>query len=342
MIKLGRGYAAASTTGEATDLMSEDFSNIDMKTIKEFMKAKESEVKAHVPSERMGKFQKQYVKEGKTWSAFFRGVRDQPGLLPELFVQSIGTQAGTLFDSPGASLGAIATGAGVGAGFAGIPGAVAGAMGGLATSMEAALTFGELIETRLKEKNQKFTDENIKALLEGPEGRSIRNKAIGRGLTIGAIEGLSGGLAGKAGLATKRAVTTARSGRLGKTGLLATTASGVGVEAVGGATGEIAGRAVAGQEMDAAEIGFEAITGTVTAPINVLTALKSAKEATYYLNDMKTPVTYAEMKEFVETADDIDIAKAKIKIDDDLFKETMLKQILKKKVLTRFLEQKKL
>ena len=66
----GRGVAAASTTGEATDLMAQDFSNIDMESIQEFMKAKESEAKEHVPSERMNKFQKKYKEEGSTWSAF--------------------------------------------------------------------------------------------------------------------------------------------------------------------------------------------------------------------------------------------------------------------------------
>jgi len=308
----GRGYAAASTTGEATDLMSQDFSNIDMESIQEFMKAKESEAKAHVPSERMGKFQKKYVEEGSTWSAFFRGVKDQPGLLPELFVQSLGTQVGTLFDSPGASLSAGAAGAGVGAAVGAVPGAVAGFMGGLATSMEAALTFGELIETELKEQDKEFTDENIKALLEGPKGNSIRNRAIGRGLTIGAVEGFSGGLAGKAAVATKGAVAATRGA---KTVAVAAGAAGVAVEAAGGAAGEVLGRAVAGQEMDAAEIGFEAITGTVTAPINILTALKSAKQPTYRLNG--GDITYKEMKEFVETADDIDVAKANIQIKDD-------------------------
>ena len=193
-----------------------------------------------------------------------------------------------------------------------MPGAVAGFMGSLATSMEAALTFGELLETELKEEGKEFTDENIKALLEGPKGNSIRNRAIGRGLTIGAVEGLSGGIAGKAAVATKSAVAAVRGA---KTTAVAAGAAGVGVEAVGGATGEIAGRAVAGQEMDAAEIGFEAITGTTTAPINILTALKSAKQPTYNLNGVD--VTYKEMKDFVETADDIDVAKAKIKIEDD-------------------------
>ena len=72
----GRGMAAASTTGEATDLMSQDFSNINIKTIQDFIEAKESEAATHVPSERMQKFQKKYVEEGKTWAAFFRGVKD--------------------------------------------------------------------------------------------------------------------------------------------------------------------------------------------------------------------------------------------------------------------------
>ena len=304
----GRGIKAASTTGEATDLMSENFSNISAESIQEFMRAKENESKSYVESERMKKFQKKYKEEGSTWSAFFRGVREQPGLLPELFVQSLGTQVGTLIDSPGASLAAAGTGAAGGAAIGAIPGAVAGFMGGLATSMEAALTFGELIETRLKEKNQEFTDENIRALLES-EGKEIRNKALGRGLAIGAIEGLSGGLAGKAAVATKGVVKGARKG------VVAAGAAGVGVEAVGGATGEIAGRAVAGQEMDAAEIGFEAITGTVTAPVNVSAALLTAKQPTYRLNGES--VTYEQMKDFVDTADDMDVAKADIKMEND-------------------------
>ena len=66
----GRGMAAASTTGEATDLMSQNFSNIDMESIQEFMKAKEGEAKSYAASDRMSKFQEQYVKEGKTWCVF--------------------------------------------------------------------------------------------------------------------------------------------------------------------------------------------------------------------------------------------------------------------------------
>ena len=35
----GRGIAAASTTGEATDLMAQDFSNVSMESIQKVMKA---------------------------------------------------------------------------------------------------------------------------------------------------------------------------------------------------------------------------------------------------------------------------------------------------------------
>jgi len=313
----GRGIKAASTTGEATDLMSEDFSNIDIKTIQEFIKAKEQEARTYVESERMKKFQEQYKKEGSTWAAFFRGVKNQPTLIPELFVQSLGTQLGTAIDSPGASLSAAAAGAGVGAGFGGFLGAAAGAMGGLATSMEAALTFGELIEKELDKEGKEFTDKNIKELLEGPKGNSIRNKAIGRGFAIGTIEGFTGGIAGKAAVATKTAVATARAGKGAKISTLAGAGAGIGVEAVGGGVGEVAGRLAADQEMDPAEIGFEAITGITSAPINVGLALRKAKEAKYYLNDMKQEVSYTEFKNFVDTASDKDILGAKIRTEND-------------------------
>jgi len=315
----GRGFAAASTTGEATDLLMEgglsgDFSNVDMKTIREFIEAKEGEAREHTPSKKMQRFQKQYEKEGKTWGAFYRGLKKDPVLMAELFVQSLGTQLGTFVDSPEArkatgigAAGGAAAGSWMGWGAVGT--GIAGAMGGLATSMESALTFGELIEERLKAKGKEFTDENIKALLE-EEGEEIRNKAIGRGLTIGSIEALTGGIAGK--------TTTAVMGvgkTVGRTKKIMAASAGIGVEAVGGGLGEIGGRLAADQEMDPAEIGFEAITGTTTAPLTVGNALLSYKKPVYKLNG--DDVTYAEMKKFVNEADDIDIAKASITMEND-------------------------
>ena len=313
---LGRGIAAASTTGEATDLLLEG-PNVSIETIQDFIEAKEDEARAHVPSARMQAFQTQYQKDGSSWTAFFRGIKKDPVLMAELFVQSLGTQLGTAIDAPEARLAAV-TGATLGAGatwytgYGAAIGGIAGLMGGLATSMESALTFGELIEEELKKEGKEFTDVNIKALLEGPKGKSIRNRAIGRGLTIGTVEGLTGGIASKATTGVLKTGIRAA----GRTKKVLATGVGVGVEAVGGGTGEVLGRAVAGQVMDPAEIGFEAITGTVTAPATVGHALWTHKDAVYTLN--KEVVSYDKMKDFIETADDIDIAKADIKMENDI------------------------
>ena len=312
---LGRGIAAASTTGEATDLLLEG-SNVSMQTVQEFVRAKEQEAKNYVASERMDKFQKKYKEEGSSWTAFFRGVKRDPALMAELFVQSLGTQLGTAIDSSEARVAlGIGAGAGFGAGLATGFGAaatgIAGGLGALATSMESALTFGELIEKELAAEGKEFTDVNIKALLESPKGKKIRNRAIGRGLTIGVIEGLTAGVAGK--------TTTAVLGigkTVGRSGKILAGSAGVGVEAIGGGLGEVGGRLAAGQEMDPAEIGFEAITGTVTAPLTVGNALLSHKKAKYTLNEKE--VSYAEMKDFIDTAEEIDIAMANIEMENDV------------------------
>ena len=108
-------------------------------------------------------------------------------------------------------------------------------MGGLATGMETALTLGELIEEELKKQNKPFTDENVLELLQSDLGSKIRNRALGRGVAIGAIESLSGGLAGKAAQATKGLVGTARSA---KKAYFAGGVAGTAVEAAGGASSD--------------------------------------------------------------------------------------------------------
>ena len=313
---LGRGIDAASTTGEAADLLLEG-SDVSLETVQAFIQAKESEAKNYVPSQAMEAFQKKYQEEGSSWTAFFRGIKRDPKLMAELFVQSLGTQIGTAIDSPEARAAAALGGAAGGLagtatftpfGVAG--GALAGTIGGLATSMEASLTLGELIDEKLQEKNQEFTDENVLALLQSEEGKQIRNQALGRGLTIGAVESLTAGLAGKATTATLRAGKTA-----GRAKKVLATAAGTSVEAVGGGTGEVLGRLAAGQEMDPAEIGFEAITGTTTAPLTVGRALLNYKNPSYKINGEE--VSYGQMKEFVETATDEQIRDANIQMEND-------------------------
>jgi hypothetical protein len=313
---------ATGETAAVINEMSLPGSVLTMETISDMVDANIEVAQNYVESERMNNFQKTYQKEGKTWTAFARGVWENPLILPELFVNSLGTQVGTLIDSPQAQ---VAAGSGFTAGFASgganpyqrVGRGVYTGMAALSMSMESSLTFAELVKEELKKENANwtddnwlewYTDENVYNLLNGPKGKSIRNKAVGRGFTIGAIEGITGWGAGRA-----TSAVLSRGPGMGRKFAAATT--GVVVEGVGGGLGEAAGMTVAGQELDIAEIGFEAVTGTTTAPLNVGLAMMGHKPATYKLN--KQEVSFATMKDFVNTATDMEIATANIQMIND-------------------------
>ena len=271
-----QGFTQAKQVGEAFQVFNKGV-DADDETIKSMINARK-EAQGVGMTDEMRDFQKIYDEEGKGVWGFIKGVLNNPSVIPQVFVSSMATLAGSALDSDEVAKAAIASaGAGAAAGGAAtalaggvgaIPGGVAGLFGGLGGAMEAGLTFGELLEKELIENGETFELENVKKLLQD-EGRfkNLKRKAVGRGLTIGAIESLTGGLAGRAG-ATIRGVRGV--------------AAGVGVEAIGGGIGEIAGRKVAGQEMDIAEIGFEAIGGTATAPFNLTTAVLTSP--TYKIN----------------------------------------------------------
>ena len=316
----GRGVEQSQTSGEANTLWMEG-SNVTEKSINDYIAAKQQSAENYTSSKKMDAFQEKYRERGASWTAFFKGVKEDPGIMAELFVQSLGTQAGTLVDDAKSQY---LAGGGVTAGFLtgfkqkgslkarlikGTMWGLAGGMGTLTVGMETALTFGEIIDKELEARGKEFNNENIKELLEGPDGDGIRNKAIARGIAIGTIEALTMGVSGK--------VTTSvlKTGSGVGTKLLATTA-GVATEAVGGGLGEVAGMYAADQEFDAAEIGFEAITGTVTAPGSVGLSLLTYKPASYKLN--KESVSYAQMKKFVDEATDLQIATANIQMENDL------------------------
>ena len=195
-----------------------------------------------------------------------------------------------------------------------------GAMGGATLTLEAGLSFAEFLQEEIGE-GVELTDDNIRKVLEDEEalGR-IRRKAAGRGIAIGTIDAITGGIASKV---TKGVATKAlREGKkLSKTrGAVA----GIGTEAVGGSLGEVGGRLVAGQEMDVAEIGFEGIAGTATAPLSVGVGLyKSPK---YTLNGER--VDGKTMIDLIEKGTPEEIAGATINIKND---DTLLSLAQEKK-----------
>ena len=154
----------------------------------------------------------------------------------------------------------LAAGAGGAAAGSVIPfiGTGVGAIGAATATLETALTFNELLQQELGDKD--FTEENIRQILNDSEKlNKIRTRAAGRGATIGVIDAITGKVAGK--VAGKVIEKTGKK--------LLGTGAGLGIEFSGGVTGETAGVAVAGQEQDVAQSLLEGIGGTATAPISL-------------------------------------------------------------------------
>ena len=103
-----------------------------------------------------------------------------------------------------------------------------------------------------------YSAENIKKVLNNDAVMSdIRSKAIGRGLTIAAVDGITGGLGKAVGTTTKATSGVAKAGKK---------LAQVGTEAVGGGVGEALAQQAAGEEYDAGAIVLEATAGPSTLP----------------------------------------------------------------------------
>jgi hypothetical protein len=263
-------------------------------------------------SDEMMQFSKTYEEEGKGVYGFLKGLAQNPLLLPEIMISSF---AALLNPSSAASAGTVTGGfTAVGAaGGLGVPGATAGAlasvpwaMAAAGTTLETGLTFAELLQEKLKERNLDFTEENVKTILEDQEAlNSIRAKSIARGATIGIIDGFTGRLAGKVG--AKLAKNTP-AGKV-KAGLASS-----GIEMVGGSTGEAAGRLVAGQEMDVAEIGLEGAAEGPMAIADVTAEL--LRKPIYEINGERR--NEADVEFLIENADPDELYQMNIKIKNDV------------------------
>ena len=262
---MGRSIGAGFTQGDVTtpsNILLAKGRNATPEQIKKYVAAAK-DLERLGASEEMMQFSKTYQEEGSGVYGFLKGLAQNPGIIGELMISSTAAMlnpsslaaAGTVaggFTASGAATGAVAGGVGA------APGAVAGAVasvpwaiGAAGTALETGLTFSELLQEKLKEQGLEFTEENVKTLLENPAiVNSIRAKSVARGATIGVIDGLTGRLAGKVGANLAKGTAASKV----KAGLAAG-----GIEMVGGSTGEAAGRVVAGQELDVAEIGLEGI-----------------------------------------------------------------------------------
>ena len=138
-----------------------------------------------------------------------------------------------------------------------MPAAVGLASGALETTSK----FGELLQKEVADRGLNFDEEGVRTILEDEEAfKSLTNKSLARGITVGTIDFLTGAISGTIGskVASTGLSKAAKARRVG---------AGFGVEVAGGAGGEFAAQIVAGEEMDVTSIGLEAFAEKIQVPV---------------------------------------------------------------------------
>ena len=308
----GRAVAQGSNTGDIMSPTSSIFLNgskTSDEEITKFRKAVELASKLG-PSDEMVSFSKEYQESGKDVTGFLKALAMNPGAIPEIMVSSYSAMVNApSLKAGGAVIGTAAAGGAATAGPAGAAAAALAsipyAMAAMGATLETNATLGESIKEKLAQDGLEWNDENIKAVISDEKFlRDARIKAVTRGVTIGAIDALTGRVAGKVGAKLLKAP---------KGGLVKSAVAAGGIEAAGGSTGEATARALTGQEMDVAEIGLEGIAelpGTI-----VSVGSEVLKKPLYKVNGEIRPE--ADVKEIVETADGDQLAKINIEITND-------------------------
>jgi len=249
----GQGWAQGATVDEAFDIYKKG-KNISDADLERFI-----EINKRLEERGMSDEMKEYERikneaGGGVWG-FMKGMAMTRGqVIPQVIVSSAASMASTFFDSEeaiGTTAATAVSGALLGTAVGPIgtaTGAIGGAISGLVGSMETGLTLAELLQEKLEGKE--FNKENVRAILENEEQfNDLKRKALARGATIGAVEGLTAGLsrgvASKMWEAGKGAQKIAR-----KT---------AGIEMLGGAGGEALGQLAADQDFDIAEVLMEGV-----------------------------------------------------------------------------------
>ncbi len=324
------GFQQGQSVDEALEVIGKG-ANVSDQDIEEYLAAVQ-ETGPYTESDEMKAFYKAYNEEGQGVFGVLKGLFYNPGILTEVLVSSTASMlnpATIAAGLAGMEVGA-ATGAAIGAiggplaGVTATGGALAGFFGGATTALETAMTFNELLREELGDKE--FNKENVRAILSDPEKlSSLRFRAVGRGATIGTIDAITAGVAGKV------------TGGLIKKGVKKAIAGGAGgaIEMVGGSLGEVGGKAVAGQEMDVADIFLEGAAGLGSAPLTVGAKLFSKNKPTYKLNGEN--VTKEFMLGFVNQLSDENITSgsAKIEINNDPELKGMLESRLEEYSLNK-------
>ena len=328
-----RSYEAGSSKVENVDptmnIFGKKASELDDASLEEFVKSYGKLANTPITDE-MRQYQKDVEEAGGGFvNSLIQAVKN-PGIIPQLVVDSFSmmvpfTDEGiSEYGLAGAGAGALAlggTGAALGAlggPFAPVTataGAVAGGLRGLMAGMsattEVALSYGQFLKEEADKRGLEFNAENLKKLLEDENVvNEATNRSLARGATIGLVDAVTSGIAGRAMGATKAAVKGTAGKALG-------TAAGLGVESVGEGVGEGAAQVAAGQEVSGEEIALEMLGGFGGGVFNVAVEnlIGGEKVGRYRINGEE--VSKNRLNKFLSTATPDQVAKTNIEIIDD-------------------------
>ena len=273
-----QGMSQGGTVDDALNIYMQG-SSVSEDDLQEYITAVE-QMESMPMSDEMKSFNEIYDKNGGGILGFMLGVVSNPTVVNQLLISSVASMVNPAVLA-GAGSGA-AAGAAIGAtGFSAGPlgvlttggGAITGTLAGAGATLETGLSFTEFLKEEVQKKGLNFDEEGIRQTLNDEDAlQRIRNKSAARGLVIGAIDGITRGAAGQ--IAGKSVKAAKAAGKTVTRAMKAKAALGAaGIEAIGGSTGEAAARAVTGQEMDVADIGFEGITGQATSVLSIPTAV---------------------------------------------------------------------
>ena len=327
---IGNGYTKGQSVDDSIALFAKG-KNISDQDLQEYIAAVKKSENVTV-SDEMKNFQKIYDQNGGGILGFILGFGSNLSIAPELLIDSLSSMinpASAAAAGAGAATGAAAGAAltavsGPGALFGTGAGAVGGAMGGASAALEFGMSYTEFMKEEVEAKGGKFDAEGIRMVLNDDQAlQRIRNRAATRGLAIGMIDAMTAGVAGKAIGGTGKALAKATAKKLAAGGKGTVTkamvnkgieiSAGLGVEIAGGSLGEATARALAGQEMDVAEIGLEGFAGAGNAPISLARGIYTTPR--YNLNGDLVTKDY--MLATIGTATPDQIAGMNIEIKND-------------------------
>jgi hypothetical protein len=323
------GAAKVDVVDPTMNIFGKKAAEIDEDSLKEFVEYT-NKLKNVPVTDELKEYYKSVENAGGGFTNSIIEAIKNPAIIPQLTVDSFSmlipvTGEGVSGYGIGGAAAGAGTGAGVGAGLGALGGPLApisstagavagglrGMMAGMSATTEVALSYGQYLQEEAQKRGLEFNEQNVKKLLEDQtvvDGAT--NRAISRGATIGLVDVVTSGLAGRAFGATKAAVK-------GTTGKVLGTGAALGVESVGEGVGEGAAQVVSGQEVSGEEIALEMLGGIGGGVFNVgvESIIGGEKVGRYKINGEE--VSKNRLNKFLETATPDEVAKTNIEVTDD-------------------------